>query len=105
MPWKPSGMDRSHLYQNLKIKQIPILKVYIMIDKNMDKTIKNPTLLRVLMVYIVIILVTLSVYLPVNDFDFVNYDDDMYVLHNPRVLKGLTFKNILWSPKIGRAHV
>ncbi len=69
-----------------------------MIDKNMDKTIKNPTLLRVLMVYIVIILVTLSVYLPVNDFDFVNYDDDMYVLHNPRVLKGLTFKNILWSP-------
>jgi tetratricopeptide (TPR) repeat protein len=68
-----------------------------MIDKNMGKIIKNPTLLRAVIVYFVIILATLSVYLPVNDFEFINYDDDTYVIHNPRVLGGLTFKNILWS--------
>lgn len=63
----------------------------------MGKIIKNPTLLRAVIVYSIIILATLSVYLPVKDYDFTNYDDDMYVFHNPRVLGGLTFKNILWS--------
>lgn len=68
-----------------------------MIDNDMRKTITNPILLRALLVYSVIILATLSVYLPVNDFDFINYDDNMYVFQNPTVLGGLTFKNILWS--------
>jgi protein O-mannosyl-transferase len=68
-----------------------------MVDKNMGKTICNPTLLRAVLVYSVIILATLSVYLPVKDFDFVVYDDSTYVFNNPRVQGGLTFKNVLWS--------
>jgi protein O-mannosyl-transferase len=68
-----------------------------MLDQNMGKTIKNPALLRALLVYTVIILATLTVYLPVNDFDFVVYDDSTYVFNNSRVQEGLTFKNILWS--------
>ncbi len=63
----------------------------------MVKTIKSPILFRNVLVYSVIILATLSVYFPVTNFDFVNYDDDMYVFQNPRVLGGLTCKNILWS--------
>ena len=68
-----------------------------MINKNMGKTIKNSTLLRAVIVYSIIILATLCLYLPVNDFDFIDYDDDTYVFQNPRVLGGLTLKNILWS--------
>ncbi|MFH0997704.1 MAG: tetratricopeptide repeat protein [Pseudomonadota bacterium] len=63
----------------------------------MSKIIKNPALLRTLFVYTAIILATLTVYLPVNNFDYVVYDDPLYVVHNPRVKGGLTFKNILWS--------
>jgi tetratricopeptide (TPR) repeat protein len=63
----------------------------------MGKIHKNPALLRVLLVYSVIIVATLSVYLPAKNFDFINYDDDLYVFQNPRVLEGLTFKSILWS--------
>ena len=63
----------------------------------MDKIIKNPALIKTVFVYSVIILATLSVYLPVKNFDFVVYDDDKYVLNNSRVQEGLTSKNILWS--------
>jgi protein O-mannosyl-transferase len=68
-----------------------------MIDKNMSKILKSPDLLRVVFVYSVIITVTLTVYLPVKDFDFIVYDDPIYVTNNPRVQGGLTPKNILWS--------
>jgi tetratricopeptide (TPR) repeat protein len=50
-----------------------------------------------LLVYSAIILATLAVYLPVNEFDFVVFDDPIYVARNPRVQEGLTFKNMLWS--------
>jgi tetratricopeptide (TPR) repeat protein len=68
-----------------------------MIDVNTDKRLKKYALLRAVLVYSVIILTTLSVYLPVKDFDFVVYDDYDYVFDNPRVKEGLTFKNVLWS--------
>jgi tetratricopeptide (TPR) repeat protein len=68
-----------------------------MIDKNMCKILKSPDLLRVVFVYSVIIIVTLTVYFPVKDFDFIVYDDPIYVTNNPRVQGGLTPKNILWS--------
>ncbi len=67
-------------------------------DKNsLHKTINKISLFRSAFVYSVIILATLIVYLPVNDFVFIDYDDDRYVFENPRVLRGLTLKNVLWS--------
>ncbi len=42
---------------------------------------------------------TVAVYLPVADFGFVNFDDDVYVTANGRVLGGLTIDNILWALK------
>ena len=62
----------------------------------MGKIISH-ALLRNMLVYSVIIFATLSVYLPVKDFDFVVYDDSTYVSNNPIVQAGLTLKNVLWS--------
>ncbi len=50
--------------------------------------------------YLVIISLTiiiLAVYWQVHNFDFVNYDDDVYVTKNPFVRYGLTKSNILWA--------
>jgi len=59
--------------------------------------IKSSNVIRDVLVYSVIIFATLSVYLPVKDFTFVAYDDDIYVSNNPRVQSGLKLENVLWS--------
>lgn len=41
--------------------------------------------------------VTLALYNPVNRHPFVNYDDDRYVTENPHVRQGLTGSTIGWS--------
>ncbi|HEV2729274.1 MAG TPA: hypothetical protein VGV15_04510 [Terriglobales bacterium] len=40
---------------------------------------------------------TLALYSPVRGHDFVNYDDDDYILKNPHVTDGLTWQAIRWS--------
>ncbi len=42
-------------------------------------------------------LVTLAIYLPVRNHEFIHYDDDTYVTDNPHVLSGLTIENIRWA--------
>lgn len=44
-----------------------------------------------------LVLCTLSVFWQVKDFDFVNYDDDLYVFENSLVKEGVTLKGIYWS--------
>ena len=41
--------------------------------------------------------VTLAVYNPVNRHPFVNYDDDRYVTENPHVRQGLTAGTVSWA--------
>ena len=41
--------------------------------------------------------VTLVIYLPVRQFEFVNYDDYAYVVENPHVASGLTASNVRWA--------
>ena len=41
--------------------------------------------------------VTLALYNPVNRHPFVNYDDDRYVTENPHVRQGLTAETIEWA--------
>ena len=38
-----------------------------------------------------------SIYWRVYDFDFVNYDDDVYLLQNERIQDGLSWDNIRWA--------
>ena len=40
---------------------------------------------------------TLVLYWPATHFDFVNYDDDIYVFNNPQVRGGLGWYNLKWA--------
>ncbi|MDD5141222.1 MAG: tetratricopeptide repeat protein [Verrucomicrobiales bacterium] len=42
-------------------------------------------------------LVTVALYWPATDYDFVNYDDDVYVTSNVHVQNGLALENIGWA--------
>jgi protein O-mannosyl-transferase len=48
-------------------------------------------------VCLLLAVVTLALYNPVNRHPFVNYDDDRYVINNPHVRQGLTADNITWA--------
>ena len=40
---------------------------------------------------------TIAVYAPVRDFEFLNYDDNLYVVDNAHIGQGLSGDNVLWS--------
>jgi tetratricopeptide (TPR) repeat protein len=53
--------------------------------------------------YVVLILSTLLVFWRVRNFDFVNYDDDLYVYESQHILNGLTQDGIIWAFTTGHA--
>ncbi|HUU41680.1 MAG TPA: glycosyltransferase family 39 protein, partial [Desulfatiglandales bacterium] len=50
-----------------------------------------------ILVCLLLIILTLSVYLQVKDHEFINFDDDQYVTDNRHVKAGFSFKNITWA--------
>ena len=50
-----------------------------------------------LTIYIVLTIVTLAVFWQVNKFDFVNFDDNVYVTENSHVHSGITLSGFLWA--------
>jgi tetratricopeptide (TPR) repeat protein len=52
---------------------------------------------RSLLICILLAIVTFAVYLPVINYQFVNYDDNVYVVENPHVRSGLSWENIKWG--------
>jgi hypothetical protein len=48
-------------------------------------------------VCLALILVTVAIYWQVAGFDFVNYDDDLYVYENAHVKAGLTLDTVKWA--------
>jgi len=52
---------------------------------------------RVGWIYLFLALVTIALYWPVTGFEFVNFDDDLYVTANPHSQSGVTVKGILWA--------
>lgn len=44
-----------------------------------------------------LILITAAVYWQVTDYDFINYDDPLYVTENPQVQAGLTQSGMIWA--------
>ena len=44
-----------------------------------------------------LVIMTLSVYRQVKDFEFISYDDPLYVAGNRHVQKGLTVETIVWA--------
>jgi tetratricopeptide (TPR) repeat protein len=52
----------------------------------------NPVWIGLLLLF-----VTLAVYAPVKNCDYVHYDDDLYVTANPNVQSGVTWANVGWA--------
>jgi tetratricopeptide (TPR) repeat protein len=52
---------------------------------------------RNLVVCLVFVILVLAVFWPLSRYDFINYDDDLYVTENRNVTSGLTVKGTLWS--------
>jgi Tfp pilus assembly protein PilF len=52
---------------------------------------------QVLIVYIVLTVVTFAVFWQVNQFDFVNFDDNIYVTENSHVQSGITSDGFHWA--------
>lgn len=46
---------------------------------------------------LVLTVVTLALYNPVNSHPFINYDDDRYVTENPHIRQGLTGETFRWA--------
>lgn len=63
----------------------------------MLKNITTGTSRQKIIVYIVLTVMTLAVYAQVIRFDFVNFDDNVYVTQNSRVLSGLNIKSVSWA--------
>jgi protein O-mannosyl-transferase len=52
---------------------------------------------RRLLICILLAAVTFAVYLPVRNYEFLHYDDDVYITNNPEVQSGLSWQGIKWA--------
>ncbi|MBW2172728.1 MAG: glycosyltransferase family 39 protein, partial [Deltaproteobacteria bacterium] len=50
-----------------------------------------------IIISILLVMMTLAVYQQVRNHEFLNYDDDDYVTHNPFVREGLTWRGVSWA--------
>jgi len=62
----------------------------------LNQTIFSPQRQK-LILYIALIVVTLAVYWQVNHYDFVNFDDNVYVTENHHIQSGITMDGFRWS--------
>ncbi len=49
------------------------------------------------LIYAALLVATFAVYFRVQHFEFLNFDDDVYVSKNPQVAQGLTTESISWA--------
>ena len=65
----------------------------------------------VALVSILLVVLILSLYWPVQNYEFNNYDDNVYVTDNDLTRQGISFQSVkdaftdISTGKIGRAHV
>jgi tetratricopeptide (TPR) repeat protein len=52
---------------------------------------------QILIVYIVLTVVTLAVFWQVNHYDFINFDDQVYVIENNHIQSGITLDGFRWA--------
>jgi hypothetical protein len=50
-----------------------------------------------LLIYFLLATITLAVYWQVKQFDFVNFDDNLYITGNPVIQSGITWEGIRWA--------
>jgi tetratricopeptide (TPR) repeat protein len=61
-------------------------------EKASEPLPRSPALIPLLLV-----VATLAVYFQVRHFDFVNYDDPVYVSHNPHLRDGISLEGLRWA--------
>jgi len=49
-----------------------------------------------LIVYVVLIALSLFVFSQVRQFDFITFDDPVYVVDNPSIQSGFTMDGVIW---------
>ena len=52
---------------------------------------------KILFITIGLAIVTIAVYWQVQEFNFINFDDNLYVRNNQHVIHGFSFKNLIWA--------
>ncbi len=57
----------------------------------------GPTSKQAIALAALLLVATAALYLRVNGYGFVNYDDTLYVTQNPHVLDGLTWNTVRWA--------
>lgn len=57
-----------------------------------------------LVVILALACLTLATFWPVRNFDFINYDDDIYIVKNPHLADGLSWKGIRWALTADLTH-
>ena len=65
--------------------------------------IPQPSLSSKLLISLFLVAITLAVYLQVRRFDFVNFDDQLYITENKHTQAGLSWDNIKWAMTTGDA--
>jgi protein O-mannosyl-transferase len=50
-----------------------------------------------LLVVLLLIILTLGVYWPVQNYDFINFDDSLYIIKNDHVRNGITLDGLSWA--------
>jgi hypothetical protein len=63
----------------------------------------SPSRFPVWLMAALLVLVTIALYWPATGHDFINYDDNDYVLDNTHVTSGLTLENARWAFRSGYA--
>ena len=61
------------------------------------KQIFNFKITRHFIITTILIIITLLAYWHINSYDFIDFDDNVYVYENPVVQKGISFENIKWA--------
>src|SRR6185436_9915579 len=64
---------------------------------SLSADMKGPSARLPILLAVALAALTIAVYSPVRELQFVNYDDNVYVTDNPRILQGLTADNLAWS--------
>ena len=52
---------------------------------------------QILIVYILLIVATVAVFWQVNQYDFINLDDPIYVTENKNIQSGITSNGVQWA--------
>jgi len=82
-------------------KQLSQSMIHSRMTEWADETAKGMTVMigkyRSIVVILLLSAVVLALYWPAAGYDFIALDDNLYVLENQHVQKGITGKNLLWA--------